>query len=86
MPPTERALVPTGNLSYHGSMSSVWWLRWVVVAIAVLIGAVLVDSGHLLIGVLVLALAASRIALLLAVRRRRAAFRAARTRRFDPPS
>jgi hypothetical protein len=79
-------LAPMGSLPYHGSMSSVWWLRWVVVAIAALIGVVLVGSGHLLIGVLVMALAASRVALLFAIRRRRAAFRAARSDRSAPPS
>jgi len=61
-------------------MTSVWWLRWIVVALGVAIGLVLIDRGAVLIGVLVLAAAVARALLLLTIRRRRATFWARRGR------
>jgi uncharacterized membrane protein len=65
---------------------SVWWLRWVIVVIAALIGIVLISSHHVLLGILFVAMAIARIALLLTVRKRRAAFREGRRGRLGPPS
>ena len=66
-------------------MNWIWWLRWLVVAVAAAFGIVLITRHHALIGALILALAVSRATLLIAVRRRRSAFRARRRGRFGPP-
>jgi hypothetical protein len=65
-------------------MTALWWLRWAVVAIAVVIGVVLISRHAVLIGGLILLLAFVRGVLLVAIRRRRAAWRQWR-RRFGPP-
>ncbi|HXY27481.1 MAG TPA: hypothetical protein VEH82_04305 [Acidimicrobiales bacterium] len=51
------------------------WLRWLIVVLGVALGLALVDTDHWLLGVLVLALALARAALLIRVQRRRAQFR-----------
>ncbi|MGD0439391.1 MAG: hypothetical protein ABSB52_02080 [Acidimicrobiales bacterium] len=63
-------------------MTSVWWLRWLMVVIGSLIGAVLILGHHVIIGVLILAMAMVRAAVLVAVRKRRAALRTRRVGRF----
>jgi hypothetical protein len=67
-------------------MTALWWLRWVLVAIALVLGAVLLTRHHVLFGLLVLAMAGVRAVILVAVGRRRAARRARRAARFGPPS
>jgi len=66
-------------------MTSLWWLRWLMVVIGSLIGAVLILSHHVIIGVLILAMAMARASVLVTVRKRRAALRAGRAGRFGPP-
>ena len=67
-------------------MTSLWWLRWLMVVIGSLIGAVLILSHHVIIGVLILAMAMARASVLVtAVRKRRAALRAGRAGRFGAP-
>jgi hypothetical protein len=66
-------------------MTSIWWLRWVFVLIAAALGLVLISRHILLIGVLIVAMAVARATLLLAVRKRRAAFRARRVGRYGRP-
>ena len=83
--PTVASCGQQGELAYHERMASVWWLRWVIVGIALLIGVVLIGSHHMLIGILILALATARAYLLVTIRKRREAFRARRTDRFGPP-
>jgi len=63
-------------------MASVWWLRWVIVALGAAIGIVLVMTQHTVLGLLILVLAGARALLLLSIRRRRAAWRQGR---FGPP-
>jgi len=53
-----------------------------MVVIGSLIGAVLILSHHVIIGVLILAMAMVRAAVLVAVRKRRAALRTRRVGRF----
>jgi hypothetical protein len=66
-------------------MTAVWFLRWVIVMIAAALGTVLIVRHHVLIGILVLAMAVVRATLLVALRKRRAAFRTRRGGRFGPP-
>ena len=63
-------------------MSSIWWLRWVVVAIGVTLGVILIARHNVLVGALILVMAVSRAAILVAIRRRRSAFRNGRRTRF----
>ena len=78
-------VLDSSDLSYRGQMSSVWWLRWLMVVIGALIGLVLVSSHHMIIGVLILAMATVRAAVLVTARKRRAALRASRASRFGAP-
>ncbi|MGD0984839.1 MAG: hypothetical protein ABSA65_13645 [Acidimicrobiales bacterium] len=66
-------------------MSSVWWLRWLMVVIGALIGLLLVSGHHMIIGTLILAMATVRAAALVTVRKRRAALRAGRAGGFGAP-
>jgi hypothetical protein len=66
-------------------MAALWWLRWTLVAIAAVLGAVLISRHHVLIGVLIVAMALVRATLLVAMSKRRAARRAQRHGRFGPP-
>jgi len=63
----------------------VWWLRWLIVALGVALGVVLIARSNVLLGGLILVMALSRAAILVAVRKRRAAFRGPRRGRFGPP-
>jgi hypothetical protein len=66
-------------------MIPLWWLRWLVVAIGASLGALLIVSHHMIIGALILAMALVRAAILVTVRKRRAAFRSRRAGRFGSP-
>jgi len=66
-------------------MTSVWLIRWVIVALGAALGVVLIGRHHVVIGVLILAMAIARASLLVTIRKRRADFRAGRGR-FGPPS
>ena len=70
---------------YREPMTSVWWLRWVLVAIGAALGVILIARGNVLIGGLILVMALARAAVLVALRKRRATFRATRRGRFGPP-
>jgi hypothetical protein len=52
-------------------MSSLLWLRWVLVGLGALLGLVLLAYGNVLVGVLLLAITAVRVAVLITVQRRR---------------
>jgi len=54
-----------------GSMRSFWALRWLMVALGVLLGVVLIATGAVLIGVIILALAGTRLAMILTWQQRR---------------
>jgi hypothetical protein len=71
--------------AYRGSVTSVWWLRWLIVAIGAVVGVVLIARHNVLIGALILVMAVSRAAILVAIAKRRAGFRARRRGRFGPP-
>ena len=55
-----------------------------IVVLAAVLGVVLIERHHVLIGALILALAATRAMILIALRRRRALFRTLRRGRFGP--
>jgi hypothetical protein len=71
-------------------MTSVLWLRWILVAIGVVVGVLLLTHHHVLFGILLLAMAGVRAAIVVALGRRRgwrrAAWQARRPGRFGPPS
>lgn len=66
-------------------MSSLWWLRWAMVAVGAALGGVLIASHHGLIGFLILAMALMRAIVLVTIRRRRTALGAWRAGRFGGP-
>lgn len=67
-----------GRRSYDEKVTSTWWLRWVMVILGAAIGAVLLLGHHVLIGIVILAMALIRALVLVSVRKRRAARRARR--------
>ena len=54
-------------------MRSMLWLRFLVIGLAATLGIVLLVNGNMLVGVLVLALAVTRLVMVLGMRRRRRA-------------
>jgi Flp pilus assembly protein TadB len=54
-------------------MRSMWWLRFVIIGLGATLGVVLLLSGNPLVGALILALAATRLVMVLGMRRRRRA-------------
>jgi len=57
-------------------MRSMWWLRFVLIGLGATLGVVLLVSGKTVIGALVLALAVTRLVMVLGMRRRRRAMMA----------
>jgi len=57
-----------------------------IVGLGATLGAVLIAHHNVLVGALILIMAISRAAILVAVRKRRGAFRARRRGKFGPPS
>jgi len=57
-------------------MRSMWWLRLLIIGLGATLGAVLLVDGNVLIGALVLALAVTRLVMVLGMRRRRRAMMA----------
>jgi hypothetical protein len=57
-------------------MRSMWWLRFLIIGLGATLGVVLLVSGNALIGALVLALAVTRLVMVLGMRRRRRAMMA----------
>ena len=53
-----------------------WWLRFVLIGLGATLGVVLLVNGNTLIGALVLALAVTRLVMVLGMRRRRRAMMA----------
>jgi hypothetical protein len=53
-----------------------WWLRFVIIGLGATLGVVLLLDGNPLIGALVLALAVTRLVMVLGMRRRRRAMMA----------
>lgn len=70
-------------------MSSLLWLRWVLVCLGALLGLVLLAYGNVVVGVLLLAITAVRVVVLITVQRRRAEWmrrgRPGRSARLRPP-
>ena len=66
-------------------MTSVWWVRWVLVALGAALGVILIARDNVLIGGLILVMALARAAILMAIRKRRASARAKRNGRFGRP-
>jgi hypothetical protein len=54
-----------------GSTTSFWVLRWVMVGLGLLLAVVLIASGAVLIGVIIGALALTRVAMILSWQQRR---------------
>ena len=54
-------------------MRSMWWLRFVIIGLGTALGAVLLVNGNTLVGALILALAVTRLVIVLGMRRRRRA-------------
>jgi len=67
-------------------VTSVWWLRWVMVVIGVAIGLVLLADHNVVLGVLVLAMALVRVVLLVTRLNRRTAFQSRRRGGSGPQS
>ena len=68
-------------------MRSMLWLRFLFTGLALTLGVVLVVNGNMLIGALVLALAATRLVMVFGMRRRRRAMMAKwQQRQTTPPS
>ena len=57
-------------------MRSMWWLRFLIIGLGATLGVVLLVSGNTLIGALVLALAVTRLVMVVSMRRRRQAMMA----------
>jgi hypothetical protein len=64
--------------TYDVSVTSLWWLRLVIMFIGVAVGVMLLLSHHVLVGGLILLLAVARGVLVLTLWKRRAAFRTRR--------
>jgi energy-converting hydrogenase Eha subunit G len=71
-------------------MTSMWVMRWVIVALSATLAVVLIVSGNVLIGMLVGALAVTRMVFFVRLQRRRDQFRGQFRRRMagrrDRPS
>ena len=65
-------------------MRSMWWLRLVIIGLGAALGVVLLVNGNTLIGALVLALAVTRLVMVLGMRRRRRAMMARWQSRNSP--
>jgi hypothetical protein len=65
-------------------MRSMLWLRFLVIGLAATLGIVLLVNGNMLVGVLVLALAVTRLVMVLGMRRRRRAMMARWQSRKSP--
>jgi hypothetical protein len=65
-------------------MRSMLWLRFLVIGLAATLGIVLLVNGNMLVGVLVLALAVTRLVMVLGMRRRRRAMMARWQSRNSP--
>lgn len=59
-------------------VTSLWWLRLLILVLGVAVGTVLLLSHHVLLGALILLMAVARGLLVLTVWKRRAAFRTRR--------
>jgi len=68
-----------------GSMNSLWAMRWVLVGLGLLLAVVLIATGSVLIGVIVGALAVTRLAMVLSWQRRRRQWRGGRDLPPPPP-
>jgi len=67
-------------------MPSMWVMRWVIVALSATLAVVLIARGNVLIGVLVGALAVTRMIFFVRLQRRRDQFRRRMAGRRNPPS
>jgi hypothetical protein len=65
-------------------MRSMLWLRFLVIGLAATLGIVLLVNGNMLVGALVLALAVTRLVMVLGMRRRRRAMMARWQSRNSP--
>ena len=65
-------------------MRSMLWLRFLVIGLAATLGIVLLVNGNTLVGALVLALAVTRLVMVLGMRRRRRAMMARWQSRNSP--
>ena len=65
-------------------MRSMLWVRFLVIGLAATLGIVLLVNGNMLVGVLVLALAVTRLVMVLGMRRRRRAMMARWQSRNSP--
>jgi energy-converting hydrogenase Eha subunit G len=70
----------------EGSMTSMWVMRWVIVALSAALAVVLIARGNVLIGVLVGALAVTRMVFFVRLQRRRDQFRRRMAGRRNRPS
>jgi hypothetical protein len=75
-PPTDRS-GPPGPPAWAGPSKSARVLRWAISLLALTLGLVLLVSGHVLIGGIVMVMAGLRLVLLVTTGRRRKAFQAA---------
>jgi hypothetical protein len=64
----------------------IWWFRWAVVGLGLLLGILLIAHRDAVAGALVMVAAVVRAVLLVAVQRRRANVRQRSQRWFDPKS
>ena len=71
---------------YRRPMTSVRWLGWAMVVVGIAIGVVLLAQHAVVLGVLILAMALLRAAMLITRRNRRAAFQSKRRGSVGPPS
>jgi MFS superfamily sulfate permease-like transporter len=71
---------PTEELS----TTSIWVTRWILVTLSIVLAVVLVVRGDVVIGVIVGAIAVSRMVLLVQLRHRRARFRQRRQQGGGP--
>lgn len=67
-------------------MTSMWAMRWVIVALSATLAVVLIARGNVLIGVLVGALAVTRTVFFVRLHRRRDQFRRRMAERRNRPS
>ena len=67
-------------------MTSMWVMRWVIVALSATLAVVLIASGNVLIGMLVGALAVTRMVFFVRLQRRRDQFRRRMGGRRNRPS
>jgi hypothetical protein len=73
-------------MTKEGSMTSMWVIRWVLVALSAALAIALIARGNVLIGVLVGALALTRMVFFVRLHRRRDQFRRRMAERRNHPS